>query len=92
MRQAVCLAEGSSMADGDDVPLSAECTALSEIFSDPEASDTDASNTPSATRSSAVTRRLFIGESTPRVSLLGDISNRSTLTREADVNPNYAGG
>lgn len=80
------------MADGDDVPSSAESTGLrEEIFSDREASDIDETNTPSATRSSAVTRRLFTGESTARDNPLGDISNRSTLTKESYV-ASSAGG
>ena len=57
----------AKMADDDAVPSSAESTGLSEeIFSDPEPEASDIDESTTQTKSSAVTRRLFIGESTAR--------------------------
>lgn len=80
------------MADGGDFLSSAESTAVSEeLFSNPEICYIDASSTPSVAKTSAVTRQLFTGESTAR-DPLGDISNRRTLPKEADIAPHSAGG
>ena len=79
------------MADGGDVPSSAESTGLSEeMFSNPEESNIDTSSTASVAGSSTVTRRLFTGGSTAR-DPLGDISNRS-LAKGADIAPRSTGG